>query len=138
MRSVLFTAIVTKNANCSKHLVFLSFRNILHEYVLLGKSQATLKASFATILPGPGIAIILSGEWIKKLFELLSLFTCSQNDFPITHTNQLHSFPVDSSEIQLSSTMSRTRLLYSRLSRSYNCDASAFAGDAGLGSLSND
>ena len=42
------------------------------------------------------------------------------------------------SSTQLCSTISRTRLLYSRRSRSYSCDASAFAGDAGLGSLSKD
>lgn len=42
------------------------------------------------------------------------------------------------SSIQLASTTSRTRLLYSLLSLSYSCDASALAGDAGFGSLSND
>ena len=49
-----------------------------------------------------------------------------------------YSAPSLSSSIQLASTTARTRLLYSRRSRSYSCDASALAGDAGLGSLRSD
>lgn len=83
-------------------------------------------------------AINLPTHWHSYLNYESSLHTLitTMNLLSNYHHNYESSF--EFSSIQLSSTISRTLLLYSRLSLSYNCDASALAGDDGLGSHNND
>lgn len=70
------------------------------------------------------------------MISLCYISGCSFTD-PLVVASVSSSLVLESSN-QLSSTISLTRLLYSRRSRSYNCEASPLAGDAGFGSLSKD